>query len=407
MEKLINDLKGADTTSISKNKSPEDLDLKVFYTKDDFVEIEIPSYDAPWKIGIRIENEEQLDHFLKNSSDSGVEFALIQRDLVNDLSELPAGIEWKVLGGKTNHQKQDLEFGDHIFQHHDPIGDLMRSGSWNTSEKDDFTELNEFLKIKSSGLTISGQIIGEAGGSAIMELATTTAYLNEYLNRSENTEDIQQAMISISIGNDFFLEIAKIRALKLLIGNVLHAHSIKPTVSIIGENNRMNLSSVDGDSNIIRATTICMSGIIGGCTGVVLSPHLLEEEKFSPFANRIARNIQLMMRHEAYLNRVADPASGSYFLEALTHDLANKSWSRFQEIEKSGGFLSHFKSGELKKKLADDVDMRIKNLKEENDILVSINKYRLSDGETSTRKVEIQSSSEFQPILPVFLEEHC
>jgi methylmalonyl-CoA mutase len=150
---------------------------------------------------------------------------------------------------------------------------------------------------------------------------------------------------SFSISTNYFFEIAKLRAARKLWQLVLEQYEIENTsMNIHSETSIETSSKEDVNFDILRNTTKAMSAIIGGCDSLTVRPH--DTEKMS-FANRIARNVQNILKEEAFFDKVKNPADGSYYIENLTEEIASKSWSLFQQIETEGGFSSKNMSSEV------------------------------------------------------------
>lgn len=194
-------------------------------------------------------------------------------------------------------------------------------------------------------LQVNGRYYYAGATETVNELALVVAKGSEYLACMEdqgipaaNTHHFLQ--FSVAIGTEYFIEIAKLRALRILWNNVLKGFGVhQPTsVEIIAhlapESQDENLHT-----NMIRAGTQAMSAIIGGADRLYILPaDAPAQETPSPFTRRIARNIHHLLDLEAHIAKVADPAAGSWYIENLTNLLAEKAWARFQEYDRNGAF---------------------------------------------------------------------
>jgi methylmalonyl-CoA mutase len=144
----------------------------------------------------------------------------------------------------------------------------------------------------------------------------------------------QNLIIGFDTTNSYYLEICKIRAVRLLLTGLAQAYDVPDfdpgTVHIHHETSPLHTK--DDNQNMIRNTVQAMSAILGGCDSIYIAPH--DFDKHSEFSRRIARNISLILKEEAYFDKVSDPAAGSYFLESLTKDIVEKVWKNFITIEK-------------------------------------------------------------------------
>jgi methylmalonyl-CoA mutase len=153
-------------------------------------------------------------------------------------------------------------------------------------------------------------------------------YLKRLTDNGLHATDIAHAMsFSIPIGISYFIEIAKIRAFKLLWGNILKAYGISPAIPVIHAKIGSETQVVDTHTNKIRATTQAMSAVIGGVHRLTIAPSDALSDSPLPSNIRIARNVQHLLQMESYFDKVIDPAAGSYYIEALTEQIAEKVWS--------------------------------------------------------------------------------
>ncbi|MCB0546876.1 MAG: hypothetical protein KDD19_04760 [Phaeodactylibacter sp.] len=176
-----------------------------------------------------------------------------------------------------------------------------------------------------------------------MELAYTIAKGSEYLARLTgqglSAEAINAHMqFSIAISKSYFVEIAKLRALRLLWANVTKGYGA-PQSPFLAVHFAKETQDDDPNTNMIRASTQAMSAVIGGTDRLfVLPANHSHQEPSTAFGRRIARNLQHLLKMESHLHRVIDPGAGSYYIEKLTDKLAEQAWEQFQEMEKKGEF---------------------------------------------------------------------
>lgn len=153
------------------------------------------------------------------------------------------------------------------------------------------------------------------------------------------------------------MEIAKFRAARILWAEILKEFSPKEESSLhaflCAQTCRYNYSAYDPNVNMLRATTEAMSAAIGGCEVISLAPYDSILKTSDSFSLRIARNIQLLMKHESHVDKVVDPSAGSYYLESLTDSITKKAWEIFCEIESAGGFLEAVQKGIIQTKIAE------------------------------------------------------
>ena len=196
-------------------------------------------------------------------------------------------------------------------------------------------------------LQVNGNIFSSGFGDVSEELALIVAKGAEYLQMiREHGGDPELAaahlQFSVTLSQQYFVSIAKLRALRILWANVLEGFGIDTTIRpIIAAHPGMETQDDDEHYNMIRATTIALSAVIGGADQLFLLPaNLLTDQESTAFTRRIARNVQHLLQLESQLGWVADPAAGSYYLEQLTGALGEAAWKHFRQIESKGGFLA-------------------------------------------------------------------
>lgn len=218
------------------------------------------------------------------------------------------------------------------------------------------------------------------------QLAFAAATGNEYLGFSNKTDQVvQQIHFNFAVASNYFLEIAKLRAFRLIWSQILDTYqeglSQKYPAYIHAQTSTLNISLKDSYNNILRTTTEAMSAAIGSADAITVIPfdNLYNEE--NSFSDRIARNIQLILKEEAYFDKVADPSAGSYFIEHLTTHLAEEAWKIFQEIEKNGGFYNSIKHGFVQKRVKEAQQARMEAAKKGELVLLGVNKHPVKDEE--------------------------
>jgi methylmalonyl-CoA mutase len=194
------------------------------------------------------------------------------------------------------------------------------------------------------GLSLHIDCFGNSGATATQQLgfalSTAATYLSELPNAELTTADVAAAMqVNVAINPNFFVELAKLRALRRVWATLLHAYQLPVTtaVPIFASTATWSQTTLDSHTNLLRATTETMAAVLGGADVVSVRPFDSIYEAPNDFSARIARNISIILREETGLARVADPAAGSYYLETLTDELARDAWTLFQRLEAAGG----------------------------------------------------------------------
>jgi len=230
-------------------------------------------------------------------------------------------------------------------------------------------------------LTIAADRLQAAGASGAQELAYGLAALVELVD-GLNDRGIAPAVtlgaveLSLGIGRDVLLEIAKFRAVKALLGQVLTAYGVADVrVRVTATTTELNRTLYDPNVNMLRATTEAMAAALGGVEALTVAPYDTAFRTPDEFSERISRNVQLLLQEEAYLDRVADPLGGSYAIENLTFELATKAWSLFQGVAAEGGFAAAWTAGTIPSAIAGILSGRVKNLATRRSALIGTNAY--------------------------------
>ena len=290
-------------------------------------------------------------------------------NLVNAL-QIIAPYHWK---GGIDNDILGRYFSTGIYEEYqwEPMGEILR-------KVQNFASFNMFV--------INGNIFHNAGANVGQELAYTLASALEVIEKmcQQNLSlpvIIQKIEFSISVGTNYFEEIAKIRALKflwkkiLLEGYGLSEHEISP-IAIHCITSSFYNSTDSPHTNLLRATTEAMSAVIGGCNA--LSVRAFDEtfQESTIFSSRISRNISTILKEESYFDKVIDPSAGSYFIENLTFEIAEIAFNLLEEVENKGGIVEAFKQNFIQQEIKRNFELKQNELLNNEKIMVGVNKFR-------------------------------
>ena len=267
-----------------------------------------------------------------------------------------------------------------------PLKMLTLTGNLN---KDAFDKLAEAAKAAEGiknfcSIGVSGAVLHNAGASVVEELAFALNMGSEYLaqlaDRGIKAGSIASRIrFTFAVGANYFLEIAKIRAARLLWANVASAYAPdderSAAMNIHAVTSAWNQTAYDAYVNMLRGTSEAMSAAIAGADSLEVLRFDQPFRQTSGFAERIARNTQIILKEEARFDHVADPAAGSYYIEALTQSLAQEAWKLFKEVEEEGGYITAFREGFIQEKVRASAEKRNANLASRREILVGVNQY--------------------------------
>ena len=262
-----------------------------------------------------------------------------------------------------------------VFCNLDPIGQLAKDGNWFLSpEKENFETLNLIsAQTDVSLLSINGGLYQNAGANMVQQIAYTLSHANEYFNRIADIS--QPVVLQITVGTNYFFEIAKLRALRLLFNTIAKEYNHFSDCHLLVMPTKRNKTIYDYNVNMLRTTTECMSAILGGADTIANLPYDALYHKDNEFGDRIARNQLLVLKHESYFDKVSNPSDGSYYIENLTQQLAEKSLALFKDIEANGGFLKQLNDGTIKRKIQESADKEQELFDSGKEVLLGTNKY--------------------------------
>ena len=270
----------------------------------------------------------------------------------------------------------------------DPFGHLFQTGSFYQDKEKDLSALKNAIDFALTHLpffrvlAVNPVIFHEAGATICQELglalATGAEYMAELTDPGLSPGDIA-SMISFnfSTGSEYFPEIAKLRAARLLWSVITDSFAPGEKDSCIMRINCItsgwNQTVLDPYNNLLRGTTQAMSAIIGGADSLMVLPFDYASGDTGEFSERLARNIQIILREEAYFNKVADPSAGSFYIENLTNKMAENAWKIFIDIEEKGGIVRAFSNGIIQDMIEAAAREKTDRIAQNNDKIVGIN----------------------------------
>ena len=284
---------------------------------------------------------------------------------------------------------------------YDPIGAFTLKGKFCTTEAEAFTRLKELVESVSEikGLqliNVNGMYFNNAGSSIVQELGYSLAIGAEYLTQLTGL-GLDAGVIApkmrfnFGVGGNYFMEIAKLRAARLLWAKIVKAYNPICTdckeekdeevclcagkMTIHSETSVWNKTIYDPYVNMLRTQTESMSAALGGTDSLTVLPFDIVYEQPTEFAERIARNQQALLKEEANFDKITDPAAGSYYIESLTASVAEQSWNIFLDIQEKGGFISAFRQGIIQNQLKDMAVKRMKAIASRRDNILGVNQF--------------------------------
>ncbi len=399
--KIIKDLKGVDYDRKLVWKTGEGFDVQPFYRSEDIAGLENQGVfpgDFPFVRGNKTENNEwlirqdikvkdirqankkALDILMKGITSLGFELPFSRPDekMIEDMLENifadSVELNYKagdhsldvviIINSLVRKYNRDLEKIRGSVDY-DPIEHLLLHGNFSMSEKEAFAYIIELLEEAKHLpnfrlVNVHANIYKNSGASLVEELAFALSHGNEYLKRmtemGHNINEVAPRLkFNFGVGSNYFMEIAKFRAARMLWAHVVNAYGPEMVdvtrMHLHAETTDWNKTMYDNYVNMLRATTEAMSASISGVDSLTVKAFNSIYEEPTDFSERIARNQQLILKEESYFDKVVDPASGSYYIENLTHAIASEAWKLFLEIDEKGGFLEALKQGFVQDKI--------------------------------------------------------
>ncbi len=394
-QKIQFELKGEDYNDTLIWNSPENIKVKPFYNQDDLQENlpENPNangfkicqnifvFDIEKSIERALESIERgADSIIFTIENETIDITKLLEKLPLETCEIYFNLSFISVNYISKIETIAKSRNAKIYCNLDPIGQLAKDGNWfKTQEKDNFETLNLISKqvSNSSIISINSSLYQNAGANMVQELAYSLAHANEYLNRIST---INQPMVfKISVGTNYFFEIAKLRAYRILFDCIAKEYNPNLECHLVVTPTKRNKTIYDYNVNMLRTTTECMSAIIGGADAIANLPYDALYHKDNEFGDRIARNQLLILKNESYFDKVNNPADGTYYIESLTHQLAEKALVLFKDIEVNGGFLKQLNEGIIKRKIQESADKEQELFDSGKEVLLGTNKYPNKD----------------------------
>ncbi|MCD7971667.1 MAG: methylmalonyl-CoA mutase small subunit [Candidatus Azobacteroides sp.] len=470
MDKITADLKGADFNKKLVWKTNEGFEVMPFYRAEDIENLKATKLkpgeypyvrgtksDNDWYIRQDIEvqdvkqaNEKALDILNKGVTSLG--FKINKEDLNTEfIASLLKGIQAECVElnfriciqaaaqlatllvdyYKTQNYTVTKLYGSINF---DPINRMLLTGKKLTKEfiaekaKETAEALTSLPFYKAIG--VNAVTLNNAGAYITQELGYALAWGNEYLSMMieagvDKTLAAKKIKFNFGVGSNYFMEIAKFRAARLLWALIVDQY--KPAcgrpdcpntadgickcagkMRIHAETSTFNMTIYDANVNMLRTQTEAMSATLGGVDSLTVLGYDVVYKAADDFSERIARNQQLLLKEESHFDKVTDPGAGSYYIETLTNQIAGQAWKLFLEIEEGGGFLNAIGSGKVQQAVKATAQARLKAISNRREILLGTNQFP-NFNETALPKVEISKEDkncgcnheETEKLLPV------
>lgn len=284
----------------------------------------------------------------------------------------------------------------------DPLGNLTVTGGFYRSAEEDFADAAHLLQTAAETfphmrvLAVNSHLFCDAGASVVQELAyglsMMAAYLEELTEKKHSVVDIvRHLQWNLGVGSDYFMEIARVRAARQLFSALLSAfgnnEAGKIPVYLNSITTTWNKTLYDRHVNMLRLTTEAMAAVLGGCDSLVVRPFDACCHQPDDISERLARNVQIILKEESYFNKVTDVAAGSYYVESLTHSLVENAWALFLKTSEAGGYVKAFTGGLIQADIKATVSRRAEMVASRREALLGTNQYP-NQRETISQQVD-------------------
>ena len=275
----------------------------------------------------------------------------------------------------------------------DPIKNMLLKGKPLTKEQ---VAEKIVATVKAAKTLVNFRVVGvnsvalnNSGAYCAQELAYALAWGAEYMTMMTeaglpNYLAARSIRFNMGIGGNYFMELAKFRAARLLWAKIVEAYkapvftaALKEAakMNVSAETSRFNLTIFDAHVNMLRTQTETMSAALAGVDEIVVTPFDATYEEPTEFAERIARNQQLLLKEESHFDKVVDPAAGSYYIENLTNSIAEEAWKQFLAIQEEGGMYELVAAGKVQEAMAATLKARLSDVAKRKEVILGSNQF--------------------------------
>ena len=275
----------------------------------------------------------------------------------------------------------------------DPIKNMLLKGKPLTKEQ---VAEKIVATVKAAKTLVNYRVVGvnsialnNSGAYCAQELAYALAWGAEYMTMMTeaglpNYLAARSIRFNMGIGGNYFMELAKFRAARLLWAKIVEAYkapvftaALKEAakMNVSAETSRFNMTIFDAYVNMLRTQTETMSAALAGVDEIVVTPFDATYEEPTEFAERIARNQQLLLKEESHFDKVVDPAAGSYYIENLTNSIAEEAWKQFLAIQEEGGMYELVAAGKVQEAMAATLKARLSDVAKRKEVILGSNQF--------------------------------
>ena len=422
LAKIHHDLGGEKDYETLIWNAPEGIEVHPIYPlKETEIERDALRKVQSWKITQYLSFEKGKEVFLKrveNALNHGVETLYLELcspcDFIQTLLTLLKNkVDKAFFVFRYLPQKEEIELFqgvDGVVVCYDFQAEGLCQGGWPASYASSKQQWwSMFKQYKSLSLYVNGSIYANAGADISQQLAFILLHLNEYLNTlSQNKQKAPiDILVQLAFGSNYFFEIAKSHVFKILAENLFEPYDFKVNLSLLGEPLQRNKCTMDYNVNLLRTTTEMMSAVLGEVDYAMNHPYDLRFNPPNDFADRMARNQLLLLKHESGFDQCSSPVEGTHYIASLIEELSAQSWTQFLAQEAKGGWEKVVQSNDLQKAIIAVAEAEKARLRSGEQVLVGATKYQDSMSLNAVAKAtaSLQQYADFTPLSIQYLQE--
>ncbi len=420
---VIKDLKGADFDEKLIWHTPDGIAVKPYYTSADIANHTKPVFShAQWQhcIDVYVNDSKVANEFAVKALDKGATGLHFIIESAVDCNSLFKQILFEYIFCVVEIKTTDSAVIKLVHQYFEQYPDkqsikelyLVLNPLWLIeNRKHDALafyqkECIELVAQQNFVLKINATTYANAGANHIQQLGFVLAQCNTYLEHATLVKVLngKPLVIEVSVGANYFFEIAKLRALRQAIAFLLKQYGITMEVILLSKTAINNKSAADSFTNLLRTTTEAMAAVIGGCNALSIGRYDMHIQDKNEQAVWWALNQSLMLEHEAYFNQMADVAAGSYYIEKLTQQITENAWETFKDIEGTGGWLAYFESGDATRTTQEAFSNLIQQFQNKENVMIGVTQF-VNNGEAFTPQYDAYTYSVSEDFKAQFIAQ--
>lgn len=400
-QKIQVDLKGVDYNKTLLTHTLEGITIKPFYDSETYNKLDIPKSIQGFQIcqTIFIHTEKTANFLAKDALKKGAESIQFVANkpfdfkvVLNKLPQTTIYFQFLFLDQNFILNLSESIKNQDFFLNIDLIGNLNRTGNWFFNNQKDHTILSSIFKNNINNVHVLGVDASQyqnAGANTVQQVAYALSHASEYLYfiKKNGFTSVKNINFNFSTGSNYFFEIAKLRAFRYLWNILIKKYDLEINANIFSQPTLRNKTIYDYYVNMLRTTSECMSSILGGSDVISNVSYDTIFHRKNEFGERIARNQLLLLKNESKIKN-GNFSKGSYYIEDLSYEIAEKALDIFKDIENNGGFLKELFKGTIQRKIKENAQKEQKLFDSGELVLIGTNKM-INKNDTMKSNLEV------------------